>query len=272
MISNTITRAVRFDWTRESSPLEGQLLDQHKAWLEVWQRVEIQDVHSFPLWEKEVHDVLQRRFADLKSIFLAYCRSIGGSGSAEDAMEMEMAEFQDFVNECNLVTKEVNFALMTITFTKANATNSAAAREQHAEAKRDSKVKAAEKKAGKGPKNKADKVKGTNDGKEAKKDAELVLYEFIAMLVRISFQRANPTLGNFGDKAELVSLPGCLEEMLDEFVLPNARRDTSAQFRETTMKDAAVVEVIEEYAERLKAWYKKTAADDTKEEVISDTL
>ena len=31
-------------------------------------------------------------------------------------------------------------------------------------------------------------VKGTNDGKEAKKDAELVLYEFIAMLVRISFQ------------------------------------------------------------------------------------
>ena len=65
---------------------------------------------------------------------------------------------------------------------------------------------------------------------------------------------------------------GCLEEMLDEFVLPNARRDTSAQFRETTMKDAAVVEVIEEYAERLKAWYKKTAADDTKEEVISDKL
>ena len=60
-------------------------------------------------------------------------------------------------------------------------------------------------------------------------DAELVLYEFIAMLVRISFQRANPTFGNFGDKAELVPLPGCLEAMLDQFVLPNARRDTSAQ-------------------------------------------
>jgi hypothetical protein len=35
-----------------------------------------------------------------------------------------------------------------------------------------------------------------------------VLYEFIAMLVRIGFQRANPTFGNFGDKAELVPLPG----------------------------------------------------------------
>ena len=105
MVSNTITRAVRYDWQRESAPLEGQKLEHHKAWLEVWQRVEIQDIHSFPLWEKEVHDVpqnpnlalapalapapplplpqtqvhdvLQKRFADLKSIFLAYCRSIG---------------------------------------------------------------------------------------------------------------------------------------------------------------------------------------------------
>ena len=50
---------------------------------------------------------------------------------------------------------------MTLTFTKANATNTAAVREQRAEEKRDSKVKAAEKKAGKGPKNKADKVEGT---------------------------------------------------------------------------------------------------------------
>ena len=117
--------------------------------------------------------------------------------------------------------------------------------------------------------------------------------------MRISFQRANPTFGNFGDKAELVPLPGCLETMLDQFVLPNARRtrrptlpisplslpcisptsapylprrDTSAQFRDTTMKDAAVLEVLEEYAERLQEWYKKTAADDTKEEVLSDKL
>ena len=137
MVSNTIVRATRFDWQRESTPLPGQMLEHHRKWLEVWQRVELQDVHQFPLWEGEVHAVLQSRFPDLKSIFLAYCRSIGGSGSAEDAMEMEIAEFQDFVSECGLVTKEVSFALMTNTFIKANATNSAAAREQHAEARRD---------------------------------------------------------------------------------------------------------------------------------------
>ena len=39
---------------------------------------------------------------------------------------------QDFVNECNLVTKEVNFALMSLTFTKANATSTGAVRKQRA--------------------------------------------------------------------------------------------------------------------------------------------
>ena len=38
------------------------------------------------------------------------------------------------------------------------------------------------------------------------------------------------------------------------------------------MKDAAVLEAIEEYAERLKEWYKKIAADDSKVEVVSDSL
>ena len=265
MISNTIVKAARYDWQRESKPLEGQQLAAHRKWLEAWQQIDIQDVHHFPLWEKEVHDVLQAHFTDLSMIFLAYCRSIGGSGSAEDAMEMEMAEFQDFVSECNLVTKEVNFGMMTNTFIKANATNTAEVREQRMQAKRDPNVKATEKK-GKPPK------KEEKEEEAPKKDQELVLFEFLAMLVRISFQRANPTLGNFGDKREVTPLPGCLERMLADFVLPNARRDNSAQFRDTVMKDAAVVEVLAEYKEKLEAWYKETAADDAKETDISDKL
>ena len=47
-----------------------------------------------------------------------------------------MAEFQDCVTECNLVTSEVNFGLMTNTFTKANATNVAAVRAAHEEVRR----------------------------------------------------------------------------------------------------------------------------------------
>jgi hypothetical protein len=69
-------------------------------------------VYYFPLWEKGVHDILQKHFQELSLIFLAYCRSLLGSDSAEDAVEMEMAEFHDFVEECGLETKEVSVDMM----------------------------------------------------------------------------------------------------------------------------------------------------------------
>ena len=132
-------------------------------------------------------------------------------------------------------------------------------------------------------------MKGTNDGGEAKMDKELVLYEFINLLVRIAFsigsrpkpqhtthpaptrppqvriafQRANPTYGNFGNKREVVPPPGCLEEMITNCILPNARRDTSAEFKETVMQDEAVKGVLAEYKDKLKAWYTKFCAEDT---------
>ena len=107
------------------------------------------------------------------------------------------------------------------------------------------------------------KVKGTNDGGEAKMDKELVLYEFINLLVRIAFQRANPTYGNFGNKREVVPPPGCLEEMITNCILPNARRDTSAEFKETVMQDEAVKGVLAEYKDKLKAWYTYRRVSDT---------
>ena len=54
----------------------------------------LMDLHHFPLWEKEVHDVLQECFQDMQSIFAFYCKSIGGSDSAEAAVEMNMSEFK----------------------------------------------------------------------------------------------------------------------------------------------------------------------------------
>lgn len=38
---------------------------------------------------------------------------------------MDMSEFKDFVEECSLETREIDFAQMTIQFTKANAVNTA---------------------------------------------------------------------------------------------------------------------------------------------------
>ena len=81
------------------------------------------------------------------------------------------------------------------------------------------------------------KIKGTTDGKEAKKDAELVLYEFLNMLVRIAFWRANPNFGLHGNKDDLVPVPFALSNMLNEVILPRAKRENSAAFKQKEMQD-----------------------------------
>ena len=254
----TLIKAERYNWKRYSQTLPGQSLKEHKKWLEVWQRLELTDMYYFPLWEKGVHDLLQKHFGELSLIFLAYCRSLLGSDSAEDAMEMEMSEFKDFVDECGLETKQVNFDLMTNNFIKANATNSAQVRDQHAESRRSAETKLdhlqkGDQRMATGRTTKeVAKVKGRSDGGEAKKDQELVLYEFINMLVRIAFQRANPTFGNFGDKKPVKHLPGCLRVMIEDEILPRARKDTSAVFRETVMTELSVLKVLDDYRPKLK--------------------
>jgi hypothetical protein len=118
----TYIKADRFDW-HQAKPLKGQTLAAHRKWLDVWQLIEIADLHYFPLWEKEVHDCLQLRFADLTSIFSHYSKSIGGSTTAEDAVEMTMSEFKDFVKDVSLETKDLRFDVMQNMFKKANALN-----------------------------------------------------------------------------------------------------------------------------------------------------
>ena len=49
----------------------------------------------------------------------------------------------------------------------------------------------------------------------------LVLYEFIALLVRISFWRANPYHGIIKLAVTLVPFPDCLSRMMHEAVLPH---------------------------------------------------
>ena len=92
-------------------------------------------------------------------------------------------------------------------------------------------------------------------------DTVLELHEFLTMLVRIGFFRANPQYGmrkgkdqknadKFGDE---VPLPGCLADMLTKLVLPNARRDTYAQeFVEKTLPLPEVQSALSSQMEQLK--------------------
>ena len=80
------------------------------------------DLHLFPTWEREVHDMLQPLFKELQRIFLAYTRSVSDD-SAADAIEMSLDEFHDFVSAVGLETPSYNFSMMCSQFVKANATN-----------------------------------------------------------------------------------------------------------------------------------------------------
>ena len=90
-----------------------------------------------------------------------------------------------------------------------------------------------------------------------------MLYEFVSLLVRISFQRANPTFGNFKNKRPVVHLPECLRSMIEEEVLPRARKDTSAAFRDTVMEEQSVQVVLTEYKPMLEAYYNRVTQKDT---------
>ena len=93
----------------------------------------------------------------------------------------------------------------------------------------------------------------TSAGYEAKKDQELNLQEFLNMLVRIAFWRANPTFGNFidkdgdgkKDKEEVVPVAFALSNMLNEIILPRAKRENSAAFRQKEMQDPKLLAVID---------------------------
>ena len=94
-----------------------------------------------------MHDCLQKHHKELTSCFLGYTRSIS-EDSADDALEMSMSEFRDFVEDCGLETKAVNFDTMTNMFVRANATNSAKVAQQHADGRRNAQGKEHEAKIG----------------------------------------------------------------------------------------------------------------------------
>ena len=108
--------------------MAGQSADELAEWRRVWGVLALEGLHGFPLWEKEVHDLLQPRFSELRSIFRAYaCGTISAAAGANDEMDME--EFNDFAIECTgLITKEYGFNVMANQFSKSDGLSSKVSR------------------------------------------------------------------------------------------------------------------------------------------------
>ena len=59
-----------------------------------WKMMVFKDLVGYPLWETQLHDVLQASFADLHKIFTYYCgASIQGSASIAAATRIGVMEF-----------------------------------------------------------------------------------------------------------------------------------------------------------------------------------
>ena len=73
--------------------------------------------------------------------------------------------------------------------------------------------------------------------------------------MRTSFARANPKFGQYDSKGKPIMLPGCLDTLLTEVVVPNAKQDLSSLFRETIAADAELQAVLGEYQEKIAFYF-----------------
>ena len=94
----TMIHAERYEAEKETKCLKGESQKDLEKWLACWERMEIMDVHLWPLWEQEVHDILHANFTELASSFRGYCKALGEQSSDESAKTMDVEEFHDFVS------------------------------------------------------------------------------------------------------------------------------------------------------------------------------
>ena len=216
-------------------------------------------VHLGPHLEQLLHDVLEAAFGELHAIFTFYCgASIQGSATIASATRIGVMEFLQFAKDTEICNKEFKVENLTQQFylanTQASMKNSSSADRKKMPKKGGAKKAGGDKKAAGSPGKKKPGAKGKEEPKQAEVDQQLTLYEFVNCMVRIGFWRANPQWGSKFNKKELTPVPESVQLLLEEFVLPRAKRDTSNEFKKLLAADAPTQAVIAEYKEKLQAW------------------
>ena len=241
----TYIRADRFD-VALSRPLQGESSEAHITFLAEFKRLQLDNLYGFPLWESEVHDLLHVAFTDLAAIFRAYCWSLGEKQGTETAKTMDLEEFHDFV---------VDVGLETTLRTNATAAPAVYKFEQ---------MKAQFKEANRSGKG----LKGPAA------DGELLLHEFLSLLVRISFHRLNPEYGErvMEHQDTLLPVPQCLEQTLKQSVLPKSRREDDGKFRQSVMALPDVQYEFEKARPRLHTWFGGVQRDEKRKVGLAQWL
>jgi len=194
----------------------------------LWEQIDLSGLYGFPLWEEAVFNALYAARAELQSIFTQYANS-GKGGKTDSALTMEQKELTDLALDCSLATPAFPMEKVVAVFESADAIKD-------------------EKKAAKG----------------VKADGSLELHEFMEAMVKVAFARDNPDFGEGKTDPSFVPkpLPGCLEAMLKDNLLLNAKRDALAGIKAQLVSNAAAKQIIAVRTAPLKRPFEKLAASD----------
>jgi hypothetical protein len=195
-----------------------------EGFIAMWQRMDLSTLFGFPLWEEKVFNVLFSARHELKSIFSQYAKSTAGGGN-EGAATMQQQELVDLALDCSLASEAFPMERVIEVFESADAVKDAKA-----------------------------------IAKGAKADGALELYEFNEAIVKLAFERENPTFASSGTVA--VPLPGCLETVLKDHLLLSAKRDALAEVVRKLGTDAATVQVLAGRREALMGRFDKLVKSD----------
>ena len=110
----------RFD-PKQSSPVHGQLEQDHIKWMATWVKMGLAHVYGFPLWEEEVFHLLQVANRELHSIFTHYGRSDSSSSAA--IVSLQQTELTNLALDCGLALDTFPMARVQAIFTRAEQTD-----------------------------------------------------------------------------------------------------------------------------------------------------
>lgn len=63
------------------SAMDASKAREAKAWLQIWEKIDLSDLPGFPEWEKPAFEQLQANWPTLLSIFIFYTRGYGGNAA-----------------------------------------------------------------------------------------------------------------------------------------------------------------------------------------------
>ena len=194
-------------------PMLGQDPDEHKKFVSTWGKMDLGHVYGFPLWEKEVFQLLHSSDAELLSIFTHYAKSgTAGSSSATLAMTMQQTELVDLALDVGLATQAFPMVRVQNIFERADQ----------------------------------------NDDKRKAADNGLAYHEFLEAVVMLAFHRANPKFGQVGfERAAEAPLPDCLEQLLTKQLLKRAKQDTLSKTKKMVEKELDVQLAIRPFKHKL---------------------